>query len=285
MYFILNYILQNLVNLYCAISVAFCLTPKYSRLRSIATYTLTGATILLIKFFNFDNQLIVSTTALCVQLAFLLFTLIAFQDSIYKKLIVSTVIILCSIMSELLCLMFLDSIASYTMALEPHSKEFTIAILFILPVQFLFNLFFIFVWNYTISKKKNTLLLIFSLLPMVQLVISASVFAPALIDETMRSNSLMFICSLVATVTIVILLYLILRRQEKQSIQAAYLELQELYQLETAYYQALEARHEELSKIRHDYNNQLATLYMLISSNKPEAAKELAASLQKHINS
>jgi len=283
MYFLLNYILQNLVNLYCAVSVAFCLTPKYPRLRSIAAYTLIASVFLLIKFFNFDNQIIISVTAFCMQFAFLFYALTAFQDSIYRKLIVSTVIILCSLMSELLCLMFLDSIASYTMALEPHSREFTIAILFILPVQFLLNLIFIFIWKYSVSRKKNTILLIFSLLPMVQLVISASVFAPALIEKDMRNNTLMFICSLVATITIVILLYIILRRQEKQSIQAAYLELQELYQLESDYYQALEARHEELSKIRHDYNNQLATLYMLISSNKTEAAKDLAASMKNQL--
>ncbi|MBR6644055.1 MAG: hypothetical protein IKL28_10415 [Lachnospiraceae bacterium] len=61
------------------------------------------------------------------------------------------------------------------------------------------------------------------------------------------------------------------------------MELQELYQIETEYYQALEASHEELSKIRHDYNNQLSTLYMLISSNKLEAAKELAASMKNQL--
>ena len=284
MYYILNYLLQNMVNLYCAVSVAFCLTPKYPRFRSITVYTIISGFFLLFKFYNFDNQVLLSMTSLMVQLAFLVFTLISFRDTLYKKLIVFIVILLCSIMSELLCLLYLDSIATYTLALEPHSREFTIAILFILPLQFLLNLVFIFIWKYANSRKKNTLLLVFSILPMVQLLISAGIFAPALIEQDMLDNSLMFVCSLIATLTIVILLCLLLRRQEKQSIQAAYQELQELYQMENEYYQALEFRHEELSKIRHDYNNHIATLYMLVSSNNLEAAKELINSMKQQIN-
>lgn len=283
MYYILNYLLQNMVNLYCAVSVAFCLTPKYPRFRSIAIYTIISSAILLAKFTNFNNQVLVSTTALFMQLTFFMFTLISFRDSLYKKLIVFIIILLCNIMSELLCLLHLNSIASYTLALEPHSREFTIAILFILPLVFLLNLIFIFIWKYANSKKKNTLLLVFSILPMLQLLISAGIFAPALIEPDLIDNALIFICSLIATITIVILLCLLLRRQEKQSIQAAYQELQELYQVENEYYQTLEARHEELAKIRHDYNNQIATLYMLISSNKLEAAGELANSMKQQM--
>ncbi|MBO5176052.1 MAG: hypothetical protein J6C07_01230 [Lachnospiraceae bacterium] len=283
MYYILNYLLQNMVNLYCAVSVAFCLTPKYPRFRSIAIYTIISSAILLAKFTNFNNQVLVSTTALLMQLTFFMFTLISFRDSLYKKLIVFIIILLCNIMSELLCLLHLNSIASYTLALEPHSREFTIAILFILPLVFLLNLIFIFIWKYANSKKKNTLLLVFSILPMLQLLISAGIFAPALIEPDLIDNALIFICSLIATITIVILLCLLLRRQEKQSIQAAYQELQELYQVENEYYQTLEVRHEELAKIRHDYNNQIATLYMLISSNKLEAAGELANSMKQQM--
>ncbi len=283
MYYILNFILQNMINLFCVVCIAFCLTPKYPRFRSIAIYTVTSGAILLIKFLYFDVPVILTAIPLIMQLILLVFTIVSFRDSLYKKLIVFIVILLCNIMSEFLCLIYLDSIASYSLALEPHSREFTIAILFILPVHFILNLVFIFIWNYTSNRKKNTLFLVFSILPMVQLLISATVFAPILIKRDLLSNSLMFICSLIATITIVILLCILLRRQEKQSIQAAYQELQELYQMENEYYQALEVRHKELSKIRHDYNNQIATLYMLISSNELEAAMGLANSMKQRL--
>jgi len=283
MYYILNYLLQNMVNLYCAVSIAFCLTPKYPRFRSIAIHTMIGSAILFIKFTDFDNPTLVTITSLMLQLNLFIFTLIAFWDSLYKKLIVFVVILLCNFIAEFLGLLYLDSIATYTLALEPHSKEFTITILHLLPLVFLLNLIFIFIWKYANNKKKNTLLLVFSVLPMAQLLISAGIFAPALMEQDLLDNSLLFICSLIATITIVILLYILLRRQEKQSIQAAYQELQELYQMENEYYQTLEARHEELAKIRHDYNNLIATLYMLISSNKLEAAGELANSMKQQM--
>ncbi len=283
MYYILNFLLQNITSLYGAVCIAFCLTPKYPRFRSIAIYTISSSILLLFKFTNFDNQIIVSTVSIMLQLVLLVFTLVSFRDSLYKKLIVFVVIQLCNFIAEFLGLLYLDSISTYTLTLEPHSKEFTIAILLALSLLFLLSLLFIFIWKYANSRKKNTLLLVFSILPMIQLLISASLFAPTLIERDMLNNSLMFICSLIATITLFILLCLLLRRQEKQSIQAAYLELQELYQMENEYYQTLEARHEELSKIRHDYNNHISTLYMLISSNKLDTAREMINSMKQQL--
>ena len=283
MYYFLNYLLQNIASLYCAVSVSFCLTPKYPRFYSLAVNTIISGAILALKFTNFNNPFLLSCSSLLFQLAFFIFTLVSFRDTLYKKLIVFICIFLCNLISEFLGLYYLDSIASYTLALEPHSREFTITLLFILPVNFLLNLIFIFLWNYANTKNKNYMLLVFSILPMIQLLTLATVFAPSLIKQNLLNSSLMFICSLVATITIVILLYLLLRRQEKQNIQAAYLELQELYQMENEYYQVLEARHEELSKLRHDYNNHISTLYMLISTNQLDAAKELASSMEQQL--
>ena len=88
------------------------------------------------------------------------------------------------------------------------------------------------------------------------------------------------ICSIVSLISTIYLLYLVLRRNEKQSLEETYQELKMLYDIENEYYQALEAHNEELAKIRHDYNNQLSTLYMLISTGQIETAKELAASIK-----
>ena len=209
MYFILNYLLQNMVSLYNTVSVSFCLTPKYPRFRSIAVYTIINGVILLVKFFNFDNQVIVTIVSLMLQFVFLVFTLFSFRDSLYKKLMVFVIILLCNFVAEFLGLLYLDSIATYTLALEAHSKEFTITILQLLPLVFLLNLLFIFIWKYANNRKKNTLLLAFSILPMAQLLISVGIFAPALFEQDLLNNSLMFICSLIATITIVILLCLL----------------------------------------------------------------------------
>lgn len=187
-------------------------------------------------------------------------------------------------MLEYMALFTLKATGSYAVALEPAAKEFTVLIARIFPLQIIFNQLFLFIWKYASHKQSTRTIFICSPIPILLMFLSAVLFTPTLWDSTATNSSLSILASLVAFLANTILLFAILRRQEKQSIQAAYLELQELYQIESEYYQALESRHKELSKMRHDYNNHLAALYALIVSGKTEAAKELAASLKNHID-
>jgi len=282
MYLTLNYILQNLISIFCAITISFALTPKFSRLRSLFVYFVVTLYLYGIKFHFFENQLVLQLSMYSIQIALLLFLLLSFKDSLFKKLIVFSIIFFCNIMTEYIGLLILNSFGTYMFALAPDSKEFFLAIVLALPVQILLNLVFLFFWKYT-EYKTTTALFIFTLIPMLQLLINSCILVPSLLNEKMLHTPLPATCSLVALITTIILFYTILHRQEKQSIQTAYLELQELYHIESEYYQELEARHEELAKIRHDYNNQLSALYILISSGQIEAAKELASSIEKQM--
>lgn len=286
MYFILNFIFQNLINIYCAATVSFCLVPKYSRHKSIILYSAVGFFIFIVKFQNFDNEFMLTASALMLQLSFFLFTLFFHKDSLFRQLIVFSVVLFGNIVSELVSLFILSSLYEYSLGLEPESREFTMAILLALPVQILFNSVFMFFWNYSNIRKGIYSILIFSLFPMLQMLIGNVTFITLLSKEVSEGYySVAILCSILAFCSTIVLLFLLLKKEEKKSLEEAYLELKELYQLETANYQTIEARHEELSKLRHDFNNQLSTLYMLISAGKTDAAREFAASLKEHTRS
>lgn len=283
MYFVLNFLLQLIIYLHCAATISFCLTPKYPRLRSLAIYGFISFFLFAFKFFSFGNQIALTLVTFSIQLAVILFVLLAFNDSCFKKLVVLSVIFVSDVILEYTALFTLKATGSYATVLEPGSKEFTALIARIVPLQIIFNQLFLFIWKYAFHKKSSLTIFIFSLIPIFQMFLASVLFILLFQDSTITNSFFIILCSLIALLANAILLYVILHRQEKQSIQAAYLELQELYKMESEYYQTLEDRHKELSKIRHDYNNHLAVLYALISSGKAEAAKELAASLKTHI--
>lgn len=282
MYFIFNFILQNLIFFYCLLTSSFCLTPKHPRTKLLIPASIIAFFIYVLKFCYFDSQILLPLSSILIQILSFLFTILCFNDSVYKRIIVFTVVEFCNIISELVGLTFLNLLSSYTLVLEPQTKEFTMAIILTLPIQIILNLIFIFFWKYLCQRRKFGSILIFSLVPTLQLFCITLTYKSTLAKNTDTSNIIIEICSFVSLAATIYLLYLVLRRQEKQSLEEAYLELKALYDLENEYYHALEAYNEELAKIRHDYNNQLSTLYMLISTNQIETAKELASSIINH---
>jgi sensor histidine kinase regulating citrate/malate metabolism len=55
-------------------------------------------------------------------------------------------------------------------------------------------------------------------------------------------------------------------------------------ELEQARYGEVEKRSEELAKIRHDFNNQLASIIQLVRTGEDGAAQEMISALTNEIN-
>lgn len=285
MYFVCNLLLQLATYLHCSVMISFCLTPKYPRFRTLVIHGVLSFFLFLFKFLALGNNRAALMLAVAsIQLLLILFLLLAFKDSPFKKIVIYLLIFAINVVVEYTTFFIIKATGSYDAILHASSKEMTRLILITLLPQVLFSHLFLLIWKYINDKKSMSGIFLFSLMPILLLCLSSTFFTPILWDNTFTNSYLVILCAFITLLTSTILLYVLLRRQEKQSIQAAYLELQKLYQMESEYYQTLENHHEELAKIRHDYNNHLATLYMLISSGKTEAAKELAASLKHHLD-
>ena len=155
MYFILNYLIQNLVSFLAVLVISFCLTPKYPRLRIIISYSAVILVLYLFKFYSFGNQTALSIITLLTQVLMFTYTIALFTDSLYKRFIVFSIILLCNIIAESFGLIILENMASCSLALEPHSIEFTIALLLILPLLIFLYLLFLFIWKYFNQNKIN----------------------------------------------------------------------------------------------------------------------------------
>lgn len=174
-----------------------------------------------------------------------------------------------------------------------------------LRLLYLFTFLFLFVllgflslkiWRRLLLQKFQPFYLLFIVLPMGQRYSFAHVLHPNMGDLIFGilvrfSTDLTTIyhilalfgisISLVATVAI---LYYVLSYNKRGAIEAELRETKRVMELEQAHYRQLEQRSEELAKIRHDFNNQLASVTQLVRSGDSASAQALIGALSQEIN-
>lgn len=79
------------------------------------------------------------------------------------------------------------------------------------------------------------------------------------------------------------LLYYVVALEKKTALEVELRDIHYTMELEQSHYQAVEARREELAKIRHDFNNQLAAISLLMQSGDDADAKTMLRQLSVDI--
>jgi len=82
----------------------------------------------------------------------------------------------------------------------------------------------------------------------------------------------------------IILLYMVLTQGEKEEMACRLQETEYLRKVEEVHYQSIEARREELAKVRHDFNNQLTTALLLTLQGNAELAQTQLEQLQSQVS-
>ena len=284
MYLFLNIINQLLNTILYTLLASFLLTPRYSRIKSISIFTFFVLFMVIYKFSFYSNLTAKLIASVFFQASLYMFIIIVFKESLFKKMLACVSTITPALMSEYTALMLNNKLfgANYD-ALHPDSKEFFIVTTIALFSQLIMSVFIIFIWRAISHKKNSSNLFYFTIMPAIQFFLIVAIFAPFIFGGTALNPIALSICITISLISCIILFYYTLRRNEKRTIQVAYEELEKLYSLDLEYYKELESKHEELAKLRHDYQNHLATLYMLISSGKTDAAKEFADSLKNSL--
>lgn len=88
------------------------------------------------------------------------------------------------------------------------------------------------------------------------------------------------VCGIAADIAL--LLYTV-RQEEKTRLEEQLRESRHMMELERAHYQAVETRREEMARIRHDFNNQLAVIGQLVRKGNDEDAQQMITQLAAEI--
>lgn len=84
--------------------------------------------------------------------------------------------------------------------------------------------------------------------------------------------------------SVVFLLYYVVSLEEKTALEAELRDTQHRMALEQSHYRAVEARREELAKIRHDFNNQLAAIRLLMQAGDEKDTQSMLDSLSADLD-
>jgi len=79
----------------------------------------------------------------------------------------------------------------------------------------------------------------------------------------------------------IVILKILLTNSKKQEAEEGIKELQHVRELEQMHYTQIEARRQELAKVRHDFNNQMAVVHQLIISDEKDHAEEMLNELKQ----
>ncbi len=80
-----------------------------------------------------------------------------------------------------------------------------------------------------------------------------------------------------------ILFWVMFMQGEKEQIKRQLIETEQQMKLEKQYYQSLWERQEEMSRIRHDFNNQLTAAMQMADAGESDRSKEMLCELKQHI--
>jgi hypothetical protein len=145
-------------------------------------------------------------------------------------------------------------------------------------------------------KKFQPFYLLFIILPMGQRYALSRVSRPSMgdwflgilinfIDDVERIYDILSLFGIAAgLISAVMILYYVLSYDKRTAIEAELTEAKRAMELDRARRSEVERRSEELAKLRHDFNNQLASVVQLVRAGEDGAAQEMISALTDEVN-
>lgn len=286
MYFYFSFLIVTLDCFLYGATMSACLENKYRRRFSFSAFALASFCCLCLKFSAYDNPALLTPFTLLTQLVLYLYAFFAFQNRLSQKIFLCILLICNSFLREAILSFFVRYILKFpiSMLTVPSSYEFFISSAIIANFGTIFFLLIIFLWK---SVTRERMPERFSYMPvLVPLLFTLlSLLFISYLSEQNKISSISLNIYIFFVILVNILLYsLTLHSQQKSQKEKAYQALCERYAMEKLQYKALEARSEELAKLRHDFNSQLAAINSLLCSKNYAAANEFATALKKELS-
>ena len=151
------------------------------------------------------------------------------------------------------------------------------------------------IWRSILMRKFHPYYIFFIALPMGQRYALSRIMRPSmgdmffgiLINFAERETAYEML-AIAGTITCLVasaaMLYYVTANEKRAAIEAELLEAKREMELEKARHSETEKRSEELAMIRHDFNNQLASIIRLVRAGEDGAARDIISALTGEIN-
>lgn len=284
MHFWINFLLWGLGILWIGVFFAMGLEPRWekvSRWFPAVVFTLLCLPEAYLKITNTASPWFDALSWLAYAML-LLYIWIPFKDRLWKKILLFVLFITITYISEILC-KFLVGYIGTTFDPSFHSPEMVAMVSANTAILLIFSALLLIVWNRIIEQRfVPRRIIIFFIFPVSQL-ITLYALNDNLPVEGSPGSLLGGIGILMGFLADFILLYVLMEQGKKEALAKQLHELETLRQIENIHYQSIEARRDEMAKLRHDFNNQLVTAYHLAEQGETEQFRALLDAIRADV--
>lgn len=284
MFLLINSLLVSLNGVFHFFILSLFLTPKKKRLQNMLPYCIPLFILTFLKCAA-TTSLVATLFALCNTITLFCYAVFAFQNPFWEKIGKSALMLaLLSTTTEAAFSAFMKYVLHITdLNYYSGTMIFPLLVLNILTITFCTLLMFLLKLIKRIKRKRRFCLI--ALCAFLQLVAPAFLFIMYSSDISEEYLGFSLIAPVILFVANLFLLLSVMNFEEQYVANTAFLELQTLYKIEEEHYRELEQHSEALAKIRHDFQNQLATIHMLLQNKNYNDAKEMALHMKELLDS
>ncbi len=285
MYLLINSLLVLLNGVLQFFVLSLFLTPKTKRLQNVLLYCLLLSITVFLKCAA-TTPFASTLFALCNTTVLFCYTILTFKNPFWEKIGKCVLMLITlSLITEAVFSTFIKYVLHVTISLNYHSETMIIPLLFCNLVTLAFCPLFVLLMKLIEHIKRKRRFGSIALFVLIQLIAPTILFIIYSSDISKENLHFSLIAPFILFIANLFLFLYAMNQEEKAAAKTAYRELQTLYKLEEEHYHELEQHSEALAKIRHDFNNQLATVHMLLQNKNYTDAKEMAHSMKELLDS
>ena len=260
------------------------LTPKYSQKFFMLIWILTSWTLPVGRMIQMHSENLKPFFLLFQVIKWIVIASLLYRDAIWKK-IVSAMLTLCANVfgDALMIFIFYFVNPSYLEEVTEIDAHVNIMAVSAQAVLLVVYMCFLQLWNLIRNRH-----LIKGYLPLLLLPISQGFFSVwADLSEENRASSYsiaFFLGAFLGFCLDIYWMYELLYRSRRTEAERKLKEMQHIMELENIHYQEIESKREEVSKIRHDINNQILAARHLISEGDTERSEHMLDQLLEQVS-
>lgn len=289
LYYFICYGLWVLDRMVSSTITGFGFEPKkdnVKRWKYILGLFLVQIPFITLKFIFNWNSTVRSVGWILTVTASTLYLIFMFKGYIWQKILFVLFEVICCCMAEWLTQLLLQDILLQIEGLYFNQPIMVIYIVFVEILFVIFFLFFMLLWKKFILKKGYDLkvFFIFIIFPISQIIMLSNINF-RILSEMTPANMAAVISLVLGIVADVLLLFLLLRQQSMYEIEVKLAEVEKAWQVEQNHYRDIEARREELAKIRHDISEHFVVMQELLHQGNYEKVVEMLYTLKQYVAS
>ena len=217
-------------------------------------------------------------------LIFIIFLILLYSDKLWKRLLLFLLVYTGEILADIACNEILQKIGIQE-RITRNSKAFFQSMIIGTGLVIIILWTIAILWKCLFQQKKRKILysLIIAFMMIIQLVFMNRASRSMALDLEINIRHEYTIIGISAFLSDFIFVLLIIEEKRNSKMNERLKELEYIQSLEAGHYYAIEEKEDELSKIRHDFKNQINTAYHLLALDK-EQAEQLLKEMTNKLN-